>query len=79
MRGERGYRIGVCEIGEQQARLRVAENRQQALELLCLGGLRRIHRHCGDARVQAAQKRNRVVEAGRKQQHRPVAGRRLGE
>ncbi|CAE6776608.1 hypothetical protein R69746_04098 [Paraburkholderia aspalathi] len=67
--------VRVRQVGEQQTWLGVVENRQQPFELLRLGGLGRIHRYGRNAGMQTGEKRDRVVESRRQQQHGPVAWR----
>nr|BFD43433.1 hypothetical protein FFPRI1PSEUD_49320 [Pseudomonas sp. FFPRI_1] len=62
---------GIAEpaAGQQQARLGVGDDRDQALLVMTAGGLRWIGRHSDHARVQAGKKRRDIIRATGKQQH----------
>ncbi|MCY1355262.1 hypothetical protein D9M69_416760 [compost metagenome] len=64
--------------GQQQARLGVADDRQQALLVMTACRLRRVGRHRDHPGVQATEERRDVIRATGEQQHRAVANIRLG-
>ena len=59
-------------LGQDQARLGIGDDRQQAFLMVTTGGLRRIGRHRDHAGVQAAEERRDVVRAAGKQQDRAI-------
>ncbi|MNO96876.1 hypothetical protein D3C76_885660 [compost metagenome] len=59
--------------GQQQARLGIVDDRQQALLVMVARGLWGIRRHGDDAGIQAAKERRDIVRAAGEQQHRTVA------
>ena len=59
--------------GQQQPRLGIADDRQQALLVMTARGFRRIRRHRDHPGVQATKERRHIVRATREQQHRTLA------
>ncbi len=59
--------------GQQQARLGIADDRQQARLMMTSRGLRRVGRHRDDSGVKAPKERGDVIRATGEQQHRAVA------
>ncbi|GJB84715.1 hypothetical protein KAM380_091800 [Aeromonas caviae] len=59
--------------GQQQARLCVVDDRQQALLVVLARGLRRVGRHRNHAGIQAAEERRHIVWPAGEQQHCAVA------
>ncbi|CRM45857.1 hypothetical protein [Pseudomonas sp. 24 R 17] len=70
--------IGKARDGQQQARLGIADDRQQAFLVVSTGRLRRVSRHRNDPGVQATKERRDVIRAAGEQQHRTVAQVRIG-
>ncbi|MCY1293711.1 hypothetical protein D9M70_429790 [compost metagenome] len=68
-----GQRSGQPAGGEDQPRLRVGDDRHQPLQVLRLGGFRRIGRHRDHPGVQAGEERRDVVRPAGEQQDRSRA------
>lgn len=64
--------------GQDQARLGVGDDRQQAFLVMAARRLRRIGRHRDDTGIQATEERRDIVGAAGKQQHRAIAQLRMG-